>query len=293
MQEQLRDLYRVHVEALAKATAEALESEGYASLVAHSGSLVKRSEFDDQYWPLRPVPHFQHWAHLEWPDCAVHFIPGKKPRLIVLRDKSFWERPTEPDWSFLSAVFEIVEAKSLLGISELLTPKDKLAFVGDNARRAAEWGVLTANVNPKGLLSRLDELRVFKSPYEIACIAEANRIASRGHKAVRDAFVAGERSELKLHLLYLEATSQDDSETPYKNIVAIGDAASILHHVHYRRTPVHASSLLLDAGATYRGYASDITRTYSIAEGEASTLFADLIARMESMQKALCDGARV
>ncbi|MCK6550207.1 Xaa-Pro dipeptidase [Myxococcota bacterium] len=286
--------YRAHVESLTKRASAVLAAEQLDAMVVHSGSLVKRSEFDDQYWPLRTVPHFQHWAHVDWPECAIHLVAGQRPRLLFQRDRNFWERPREPDWTLLGSALELVEVTSTKTMASLLGDTSKLAWVGENTKRATEWGIDASRVNPKGLLAGLDELRVFKTPYEITCLRVANQIASRGHAIVRDAFLAGERSELKLHLLYLEATSQDDPETPYKNIVALGETASILHHVHYRRTPIDASSLLLDAGATYQGYASDITRTY-VARGDAASnvLFGELISKMESLQKALVAGVKV
>ena len=81
-------------------------------------------------------------------------------------------------------------------------------------------------------------------------MAEANRIGAKGHAAIEQAFRSGVRSELQLHLEYLKASHQDDSETPYKNIVALGDAAAILHHMHYRDVP-DAKTLLVDAGANF------------------------------------------
>src|SRR5579864_9322252 len=36
-------------------------------IAIHSGSLLRRSEFDDQFWPLRPTPHWQHWLMLNEP----------------------------------------------------------------------------------------------------------------------------------------------------------------------------------------------------------------------------------
>ena len=47
-------------------------------------------------------------------------------------------------------------------------------------------------------------------------------------------------------------------------------------------------SLLIDAGASRRGYASDITRTHSREDAD----FAALIGRMDRMQQALCAGMR-
>lgn len=290
--------YQDHVAALARGTSSALAEEGYDSVAIHSGSLMKRSDFDDQYWPLSPVPHFRHWAHFEWPEAAIHFEAERRPRLIFARDRSFWERMPEPDWSFLAAALDLVEVPDAEAVGRALreeaSGRKRMAFITDPAKKGAEWGGSREDVNPRGLLPKLDDLRVFKTPYEITCLTEANRIASLGHEAVREAFLRGERSELKLHLTFLEATHQDDPETPYKNIVALGEAASILHHVHYRRTPIPAKSLLLDAGATFRGYASDITRTYVDGDhGDASALFSDLIQRMESMQRALVASVKI
>jgi Xaa-Pro dipeptidase len=114
--------------------------------------------------------------------------------------------------------------------------------------------------------------------------------------ALADAFLAGGVSELDLHLLYLRTTRQDDPETPYKNIVAIGENASTLHHVSYRRAPVTGTGsevLLVDAGATFMGYCSDITRTYVNGTGAAASAFASLVASVEALQQKLCAAVAV
>jgi Xaa-Pro dipeptidase len=168
--------------------------------------------------------------------------------------------------------------------AELPSPANERAALV--AERPA-WGLPEASPE---LLKAIDALRVLKTPYEIACIEEANRLASFGHARVAQAFRVGELSELELHLLYLQATAQDDPETPYKNIVALGEHAATLHHIHYDRQARHtpADSLLLDAGATCRGYCSDVTRTYVRGDGEAASTFAELIRRTERMQQELC-----
>ena len=35
-------------------------ASGFDAVVVHGGSARKRSDFDDQWWPLRATPHFQH-----------------------------------------------------------------------------------------------------------------------------------------------------------------------------------------------------------------------------------------
>lgn len=280
MTEQLAALYAQHVTALTEGFGRALEAEGLDGVAIHSGKLVLQSDFDDNYWPMRPVPMFEYWASVPWPDCVVHVPAAGAPRLIVLREAGFWERPREPDWTLIQQGLEVVEVKSQAALAEAVPVTSRTAFIGAKPEHAGELGI--EHANPSGLLDRLHELRVFKTPYEVECMAEASRRAARGHAAIARAFFGGERSELALHLTYLEASGQDDAETPYKNIVALGEAGSILHHVFYREAP-SAKSLLVDAGARHRGYNCDITRSYADAAGP----FADLISAMEALQQTV------
>jgi Xaa-Pro dipeptidase len=141
----------------------------------------------------------------------------------------------------------------------------------------------------------LDRLRALKSPYEVMCLAEANRKAAAGHAAALKAFRSGGASELEIHLRFLEATGQDDPETPYKNIVAEGPHAATLHHVTYDKKPSArgAQSLLVDAGATYMGYCSDITRTWVRGEGAVASAYGQLVDRVERMQQKLCGAIKL
>lgn len=274
-------LYRDHVRHLEARYAEALAEAGFDAVVIHSGTPQKRTSFDDQYWPLRPTPELQRWVPLAEPHCYVVVAPGEKTRVIWPETKDFWERPGAPEASFFRHTLDVRRADAL----DLPSGK-RIAWVGEDTARAASLGL--GDTNPPALMAALERLRARKTPYEIACIAEANRRAALGHEAVRAAFAEGRSVELDLHLLYLAATRQDDPETPYKNIVALGRNASILHHVSYGRDSARAESLLLDAGATCLGYCSDITRTWAKPEGSAGAIFAALVAAMEAMQQRLC-----
>jgi Xaa-Pro dipeptidase len=271
-------LYDAHVAQLQRAYERVLDEHGLDAVVLHSGTLTPRTRFDDQFWPLRPLPWFQHWLPLALADSALVISRGK-PRLLRLAEENFWEKPLGTPVQEFEPLFEILN----LGSIEAELPSGKVALVAEKPA----WGLPEAS---SALVKSLDKLRVHKSAYEIACIEEANRLAAAGHARVKEAFLGGERSELALHLLYLSATQQDDPETPYKNIVALGEHAATLHHIHYERTqpPRRADSLLLDAGASHRGYCSDVTRTYVRGSGEAASSFAELIRRTEVMQQDLC-----
>jgi Xaa-Pro dipeptidase len=287
---QLAKLHRHHVVDLQSRYDEILNANGLDAVAIHSGSLRKRSEFDDQYWPLRPVPHFQHWAPLAQADCAILVEVGKRPRLAWLKAFDFWEQPHAPETEHFVASFDVVEIHRPEQVKELLASRatKRVAFVGEDVSRAALWGI--TEVNPAPLVKALDALRTTKTAYEVLCLEEANRRAAKGHAAVVDVFRAGDASELDLHLLYLRATAQDDPETPYKNIVALNEHAATLHHVTYTKHPssAPAQSLLVDAGASYQGYCSDVTRTWVKGTGATASSFGALVAGVEAMQQRLC-----
>jgi Xaa-Pro dipeptidase len=140
-------------------------------------------------------------------------------------------------------------------------------------------------VNPADLLARLHYDRAVKTAYELECMRRASALGARGHLAALAAFRGG-ASEYEAHMRYLEACAQREEELPYNNIVAYNEHAAVLHYQHLERSaPPDLRSFLIDAGAQYRGYASDITRSYAAAPGT----YADLISALDEAQLLLCD----
>ena len=276
-------LYPDHVAHQGRVYSDALREAGFDAVVVHSGTAQKKVSFDDAYWPVRPTPFFHHWVPLYDPGCFLVIAPGTKARLYWPPAVDFWERPGAPESTAFMNALDVKRS------AEPEVPKGKVAWIGDDVARAEALGISAENRNSAKLLAALDRLRTTKTAYEIACLVEANRRSALGHEAVRQAFAEGDHAELDLHLLYLKTTRQDDPETPYKNIVATGRNASILHHVSYGRDATRAESLLLDAGAMCLGYCSDITRTWVKSGGAASAAFIAILDGMEAMQKRLVE----
>jgi Xaa-Pro dipeptidase len=291
---ELDRLYLQHVADLERRFGTVLTQHGWDAVVIHSGQPVKRSRFDDQFWPLRPSPHFQHWLPLSEPDCLLIVRSAGKPTLLRGDAPGYWEATAPPESEAFENAFDVVYVRDPNHARDYL-PAGRVAYVGEDIARGQSWGIPDDALSPAGLVQALDALRTKKTSYEVACITAANRRARAGHEAVREAFRSDDVSELDLHLLFLRATGQDDPETPYKNIVALGRHAATLHHVAYGRSaPKNAAeSLLLDAGATCRGYCADITRTWVRGQGATASSFAHLIAEVEAMQQRLCAALRV
>ena len=88
---ELDRLYVDHVAELEGRYARVIGEASWDAVVIHSGLLAKRSAFDDQYWPLRPVPHWQHWLPLAEPDCALVVRP--RPTRYGRRARRSTSRP--------------------------------------------------------------------------------------------------------------------------------------------------------------------------------------------------------
>lgn len=287
---QLAQLYARHIAHLGQRYGEILQRHRVDAVVLHSGVARSRSTHDDQAWSLRVTPHFAHWLPLQVADCAVIVRPAARPTLVWSQPGSFWEGPPAPEHSLFADHMDIQVAVTADDLRAAL-PKGRCAWVADG-RDPPPDGAEAASAE---LLADLAEVRVHKTAYEVACIAEANARAASGHDALRQAFAAGGSVELDLHLRYLLATRQDDPETPYKNIVALGEHAAVLHHVSYGRAASEqtATSLLVDAGATCMGYHADITRTWVRGRGTGSDVFAALVAGLERNQLQLCEGVKI
>ncbi len=138
------------------------------------------------------------------------------------------------------------------------------------------------------LLTRLDYLRAAKTPYEIECLAQANRRAAAAHRAAEAAYREG-ASEYDIHLAYCRAASVREEELPYNSIVAIGANAAVLHYQRLERARQgDGRSFLIDAGAPWAGYGSDVTRTYASGPGP----FADLLEGLDAAQRRLAAQVR-
>lgn len=287
----LATLYRAHIDHLIAAYGKAITAAGLDALVIGSGRLRPKSPFDDQDWPFRPTPAFAHWLPLREHDCALVIKPFARPRLLRAAVVGFWDGPTPIESDHFWSAFDVEEIEPSKVAGEL--PRGKVAFLGDVAEQAPSWGIDPQHANPPGLISAIDAIRTRKTPYELHCLTEASRRSAAGHRRVVEAFHQDGPSELQLHLQFLSATEQDDPQTPYKGIVAIGPNAAVLHHVHYGRTRARASdSLLIDAGATYLGYGSDISRTTVKGDSAAAQQFAALIDRIEALHLECCRRVR-
>ncbi|WP_197047249.1 Xaa-Pro dipeptidase [Paucibacter sp. KBW04] len=276
--------YKQHLTLLQTQAEQALARCGFDALLIASG-VEKFAFLDDRPYLFAPNPHFKHWLPLvNHPDSWLLIRPGHKPRVVYYQPDDFWHvPPADPSGEWLEHVELVLIARSEDAAAHLQVP-GRLAIIGE-----ADAGLpgIVPN-NPPELLNILHYQRAYKTEYELEQMRAASRRAVPAHLAARRAFQAG-ASELDIHRAYLAGSGHTDRDLPYTNIVGLNEHGAVLHYQYQdAQAPAESRSLLIDAGASVNGYASDITRTWGA--GDAS--FQALLDAMESAQLALVDEVR-
>jgi Xaa-Pro dipeptidase len=284
----MKELYKEHLAERQRLAEQALEATGFEALVLSSGTPF-RYFADDMDAPHHSSPHFAHWVPLAGPYHLLLIRPGEKPRLIRYAPEDYWYEQAPIDQGgdpFWLDSFDYEEAGDRGEAWKRVAGNGRTAYVGDAPDEAAEHGIEDAQ--PEELLARLDWGRSYKSAYEAECVEEASRMAARGHVAARAAFEGG-ASELAIHHAYVTGVGCVDHQLPYPSIVALDEKGATLHY-EKKRTLRDGKVLLIDAGATCNGYASDITRTWTASTCDAT--FAELVSGMDELQRGLCAAVR-
>ncbi|HTN35019.1 MAG TPA: Xaa-Pro dipeptidase [Marinobacter sp.] len=277
---ELLHLQTDHIRILQQRYELVLREQGYHALLISSGAAPQHYG-DDQAWHFQGYGPFLHWTGLTGQEHGWLLIrPSQKPTLWLYQPEDFWhanlELAEEPWQNVIDVRFCLQVTAPVAGLPE------KLAVLGDPASLKEVPG----DHNPDNLVAALNETRVHKTDYEIACLKKASALAMKGHTVAREAFLAG-ASEFDISLAYQQATRQREVDAPYHSIIGINEHAGTLHYQYYAvEAPAKARSLLIDAGVRFRGYGSDITRT-TAGPGEGG--FAALIQGMEQLQRRLCD----
>lgn len=286
--EKVASLYPAHIEEMKRRHDHALEASGFEQVVIFAGA-QHIAFLDDYGYPFKVNPHFKAWVPIvDNPHCAVVYAPGKQPVLAYYQPVDYWHKPAADPSGFWTSQFDVRVIADPAQLRTLFAPASRTAFIGESDGSFDEWGF--AGKNPQNLIDHLHFARAWKTEYEVECMRIANRVGARGHRVAERAFRDG-ASEYEIHLEYLRATSHIEEQLPYGNIIALNENSAVLHyqqHLLQRERNEARRSFLIDAGAQFNGYASDITRTYSRERDE----FQQLIDAMDKMQLELCDAVK-
>ncbi len=252
-------LYKNHFTTLFKKAKLFLNHYNLDSLVIGAGEQTFVYA-DDQHMPWKMPACLRHFIYEDVGPHAFLVITNHIITAYIFQPDDYWYAPPKlpkGEWTHHIIVKSFNQLETL-----------KAALSALNLTNAIYVGPCDSKINlsiqaaSDIQLRHINEWRVHKSDFEIACIKAANISAAKGHIAAKESFDEGV-SEFDIHLDYLSMTSQAEEEVPYHNIIAMNEHASILHYQYLARDiPDNLQTFLIDAGSTCNGYASDITRTH-------------------------------
>ncbi len=111
----------------------------------------------------------------------------------------------------------------------------------------------------------LHEMRLHKNEDEIELMAKAGELAAEAHILAMQECKPG-MNELQIESIIEHYFRMNNaSGVAYNSIIGGGINATILHYVENNMELADGDLLLIDAGCEYKGYASDITRTFPVS----------------------------
>jgi Xaa-Pro aminopeptidase len=136
--------------------------------------------------------------------------------------------------------------------------------------------------------SILHEMRLIKADEEISIMQQSADIAAEAHREAMKTVRPGMK-EYEIEALIEYIFRKNGAAAPsYNSIVGGGANATILHYIDNDAELRDGDLMLVDAGAEYRGYASDITRCFPV-NGRFSKAQRDIYDLVLKTQMACID----
>src|SRR2546426_6885413 len=240
----------------------------------------------DTHYRYRQNSDFFYLTGFEEPDAIAVVAPAKEKKFTLFvhprdREREIWEgyragvdgavSDYSADEAFPLSEFdeklaEILDGPSVLYYAFGHSPPEmdqkiirQLTLMRESNRKPLEPPATI--VDPTSILH---EMRVLKTAEEVEVKERADDIAAEAHveamKAVRSGMMEYE-VEAMLEAYFRKHGASGSS---YTSIVGAGGNATVLHYIDNKDVLKDGDLLLVDAGAEFKGYASDITRTFPI-----------------------------
>lgn len=216
--------------------------------------------------------------------------PSRDSWLLLLKNTNLYitdSRYTEEAKQKLSREFRVLETRgSLIETTAQYCRQEKIRSLGFEEKYLsfAEYkklrAILTKNtiLHPAG--GRIEKLRQIKSHKELKDIKKAAQIAMMALEFIRGWLKPGRKEiEVVAQLEYFMKNSGAQASA-FDIIVASGANSSFPHHISGNRKIKKNDLVLIDLGASYHGYKSDLTRVF-------------FLGKMTGLQRKILDIVRV
>lgn len=253
----------------------------------------------DQQHTFHAHPEFTYLAGVQTPGAVLGFDPADGWQLfapVATQEDRVWAGDGEA-LEELAAASDVSRVRPLADLDRWLESHraEPLALLGNvdlaahpRAYGVQAWPSLELDLD-EALAARLSEqvseTRRAKDPAEIDLMRAAAAASARGHlAALRLARPGMTERQLQVEL-EAEFFRAGSARTAYGSIVGSGPNGAILHSSPSSRAFLPGDLLLIDAGAEYEAYASDVTRTFPV-DASFSGIQRDLYQLVHAVQTA-------
>ena len=272
----------------------------------------ERIRNNDVHYPYRQDSDFLYLTGFREPEALLVMIPDKEggQSILFCRDRDpereMWDGPMT---GLRGAVSEIgmdeAFAREEIGrrLPAMLHDRERIYYdLGSNPvfdQRLIGWlnefrekprRTFHAPEEIHALDHMLHDLRLYKSRAELTVMKRAAQVAVAAHERAMQVCQPG-MNEAEIHAELLHTFTRNHCVPSYQAIVGGGANACILHYIANKAELRDGDLLLIDAGAEYDGYASDITRTFPV-NGKYSPEQRDLYDVVLAAQLAAIEKAR-
>ncbi|HEX2205749.1 MAG TPA: Xaa-Pro aminopeptidase [Longimicrobium sp.] len=158
----------------------------------------------------------------------------------------------------------LARTPSLLLVSPLTGDGSATEWLRPDQELAAALAAKHAGVEPRWVDDELFAIRAVKSPAELALLRRAILITVLAQRAAMRAVEPG-MNEFEVHALIEGTFRRNGAERPgFGSIVGSGPNSTTLHYRAADRFMEAGETLVMDVGASYRGYSADVTRTVPV-----------------------------
>ncbi len=245
----------------------------------------ERLRNNDAHYPYRQDSDFHYLTGFPEPDAVLALVPGRDPSETILfcrerdAERERWDGPRAgtdgavATWG-LDDAFPIDDIDDILpGLIEGRTrvyyhfgrdTEFDLKIIGWVNRVRAQVRLGAKPPHEFVALSHLlHDLRLYKSRAELRLMRRSAQIAAEAHlRAMRATRPGLNEHEVEAELLH--AFRKHGAVPSYEPIVGGGANGCVLHYRANNAELRDGDLLLVDAGAEYQCYASDITRTWPV-----------------------------
>lgn len=232
-----------------------------------SGEVAELHKYSDIGKEFRQNRYFYYLSGVNIPGSHVIYKTAEDKLTIYLPDIDY----EDVMWSGMPLSLEDAakkfDADEIKYASELPKDLENLANVFAIDLADNNKAYVTSNVigSDDDFFYALDEARLIKDAYEIELMRHAAKITDNCHVAVMSALPI-ETNEAHIHAEFTYHAIRQGSKThAYDPICCSGPSCSTLHYVkNDDELKPEKKSVLIDAGAEWSCYASDVTRCFPI-----------------------------